>query len=120
MEKENAGERSFLYELQRPLDAESFMKDPLLSMFLFSKIGEQAYRNLRQRFISPVRDADFKDVSRAFIDVYKPVHSNIPSDLQVDTNRKDKQQRVYPFIWSNLTSICCKQVYLSNWCHPIY
>lgn len=95
--KENAGERSFLYELQRPLDAESFMKDPLLSMFLFSKIGEQAYRNLRQRFISPVRDADFKDVSRAFIDVYKPVHSNIPSDLQVDTNRKDKQQKVYPF-----------------------
>lgn len=95
--KENAGERSFLYELQRPLDADSFMKDPLLSMFLFSKIGEQAYRNLRQRFMSPVKDSAFKDVSRAFIDVYKPVHANIPSDLQVDTSHKDKQQKVYPF-----------------------
>ncbi|WP_445478061.1 replication initiation and membrane attachment family protein [Lysinibacillus irui] len=95
--KENAGERSFLYELQRPLDADSFMKDPLLSMFLFSKIGEQAYRNLRQRFMSPAKDKEFKDVSRAFIDVFKPVHSNIPSDLQVDTSQKDKQQKVYPF-----------------------
>ena len=67
--KEIEGHRSFLYELVRPLDADTFLKDPLLSMFLFSKIGEQAYRNLRQRFIQPVRDAAYKDVSRAFIDV---------------------------------------------------
>ena len=45
------------------------MKDPLLSMFLFSKIGEQAYRKLRQRFMPSTRDVEFKDVSRAFIDV---------------------------------------------------
>lgn len=96
------------------------MKDPLLSMFLFSKIGEQAYRNLRQRFMSPVKDTAFKDVSRAFIDVFKPVHANIPSDLQVDTNHKDKQQKVYPFIWSNLILIYCKQVCPSNWFLPIY
>ncbi|MFJ7730937.1 replication initiation and membrane attachment family protein [Lysinibacillus sp. NPDC097231] len=95
--RENGGQRSFLYELMRPLDADSFMKDPLLSMFLFSKIGEQAYRKLRQRFISPTRDAEFKDVSRAFIDVFKPINLNIPVDLQADTNRKDKQQRIYPF-----------------------
>ena len=95
--KENAGDRSFLYELQRPLDAESFMKDPLLSMFLFSKIGEQAYRNLRQRFIASAKDKAFKDVSRAFMDVYKPVHANMPSDLKVDMNHEDKQHKVYPF-----------------------
>ncbi|KOY81191.1 replication initiation and membrane attachment family protein [Lysinibacillus macroides] len=95
--KENTGERSFLYELQRPLDADSFMKDPLLSMFLFSKIGEQAYRNLRQRFIASAKDKTFKDVSRAFMDVYKPVHANMPSDLQTDINQEDKQQKVYPF-----------------------
>lgn len=47
--------------------------------------------------MSPVKDTAFKDVSRAFIDVYKPVHANIPSDLQVDTSHKDKQQKVYPF-----------------------
>ncbi|MGE7915397.1 replication initiation and membrane attachment family protein [Lysinibacillus xylanilyticus] len=95
--KEDADQRSFLYELMRPLDADSFMKDPLLSMFLFSKIGEQAYRKLRQRFIPSARDAEFKDVSRAFIDVFKPVSTKIPDDLQVDTSRKDQQQKVYPF-----------------------
>ncbi|MFJ7184434.1 replication initiation and membrane attachment family protein [Lysinibacillus xylanilyticus] len=95
--KEDADQRSFLYELIRPLDADSFMKDPLLSMFLFSKIGEQAYRKLRQRFIPTARDAEFKDVSRAFIDVFKPVSTKIPDELQVDTNRKDTQQKVYPF-----------------------
>lgn len=73
------------------------MKDPLLSMFLFSKIGEQAYRNLRQRFMSPIKDTELKDVSRAFIDVFKPVHANIPADIQVDTSHKDKQPKVYPF-----------------------
>lgn len=95
--KEDAGERSFLYELIRPLDADSFMKDPLLSMFLFSKIGEQAYRKLRQRYIAPARDAEFKDVSRAFIDVYKPVNSNIPDDLLASKSSKDNQSKIYPF-----------------------
>lgn len=95
--KEIDGQRSFIYELMCPLDADSFMKDPLLSMFLFSKIGEHAYRKLRQRFIQPARDVEFKEVSRAFIDVYKPVSTKIPADLQVEAEAKDKPQKVYPF-----------------------
>src|SRR6185312_1463210 len=42
--------REFNYELLPPLDAKAFFADPLLSTFLFSKMGEQAYRNLRARF----------------------------------------------------------------------
>lgn len=95
--KEEAEQRSFLYELMRPLDADSFMKDPLLSMFLFSKIGEQAYRKLRQRFIQPVRGTAYKDVSRAFMDVFKPVNTNIPTDLQGGIDSKENAQKVYPF-----------------------
>lgn len=95
--KEIEGQRSFLYELARPLDADSFLKDPLLSMFLFSKIGEQAYRKLRQRFILPAREAAYKDVSRAFIDVFKPVSTNIPADLQGDDGIKVESQKAYPF-----------------------
>lgn len=97
--KETGEQRSFLYELARPLDADSFFKDPLLSMFLFSKIGEQAYRKLRQRFIVPAREAAYKDVSRAFIDVYKPVNTNIPADLQNDDGLKVKSQKAYPFYY---------------------
>ncbi|GLC88328.1 helicase DnaB [Lysinibacillus piscis] len=95
--KETAEQRHFLYELMRPLDAENFMKDPLLSMFLFNKIGEQAYRKLRQRFIVPPREGEFQEVSRAFIDVFKPVNAQIPADLQIVTQRDGEQPKNYPF-----------------------
>ncbi|SOC03132.1 replicative DNA helicase loader DnaB [Ureibacillus xyleni] len=75
--KQEEENRSFIYELIRPLDAYTFFQDPLLSMFLFSKIGEQAYRKLRKRFVKSVTTNGFKDVSRTFTDVYKPVHSKI-------------------------------------------
>jgi len=66
--------RSHLYELCPPLDAKSFFGDPLLSTFLFSKIGEQAYRSLRDSFArkNNVKDG-FDEVSRTFLDVYTPV-----------------------------------------------
>ncbi|MFJ7646042.1 replication initiation and membrane attachment family protein [Lysinibacillus sp. NPDC097279] len=95
--KEEVEQRCFVYELMRPLDADSFMKDPLLSMFLFSKIGEQAYRKLRQRFIQPIRGTEFKDVSRAFMDVFKPVNTNIPTELQGGIDSQEISQKVYPF-----------------------
>lgn len=67
--------RSFLYELLPPLDAKSFFEDALLSTFLFSKIGEQAYRNLRNRFVLSIDEmASYNEVSRTFLDVYKPVN----------------------------------------------
>ncbi|BAQ11724.1 replicative DNA helicase dnab [Bacillus sp. OxB-1] len=65
--------RTFLYELLPPLDARSFFSDPLLSTFLFSKIGEQAYRNLRNRFLDDLQNGEgFEEVSRTFLDVYTP------------------------------------------------
>ena len=74
--KKNVQDRSFLYELLPPMDAKSFFEDPLLSTFLFSKIGEQAYRGLRTRYlIDDPLDGQFEEVSRTFLDVYKPVRS---------------------------------------------
>lgn len=66
--------RQFIYELIRPLDAQQFFSDPLLSMFLYSKIGEQAYRRLRNRYAAQVNKDGFEEVSRTFTDVYKPVN----------------------------------------------
>lgn len=85
----------FLYELVRPLDAEQFFNDPLLSMFLFSKIGEQPYRKLRARFLKPKRPAQMREVTRTFIDVFTPVHMNMPSD--VTTSEGPSEQTPYPF-----------------------
>ncbi|MDN7240278.1 DnaD domain protein [Planococcus sp. N028] len=68
--------RSFIYELCPPLDPKTFFADPLLSMFLFSKIGETAYRRARDRFLIQSEDmAGFQEVSRTFTDIYQPVHA---------------------------------------------
>ncbi|HWL13677.1 MAG TPA: DnaD domain protein [Ureibacillus sp.] len=92
--KDDEDSRRFIYELSRPLDAQAFFQDPLLSMFLFSKIGEQAYRKLRRRFTRSVNKDSFKEVSRSFMDVYKPVHMNVPKDF-AETHEGKKQD--YPF-----------------------
>ncbi|MEJ9280075.1 replication initiation and membrane attachment family protein [Ureibacillus thermosphaericus] len=95
--KEEGENRFFLYELVRPLDAETFFQDPLLSMFLFSKIGEQAYRKLRKRFIKRMNMDSFKEVSRTFMDVYKPIHTNVPQEF-IEPNLETKN-RNYPFYY---------------------
>lgn len=95
--KDEGDSRHFIYELNRPLDAHTFFQDPLLSMFLFSKIGEQAYRKLRKRFVKPINKDAYQEVSRSFIDVYKPVHTNVPKDFfHTDVNKVNKD---YPFYY---------------------
>ena len=88
--------RYFIYELVRPLDASGFFKDPLLSMFLFSKIGEGAYRKLRQRFLTQPNKAQFEEVTRTFIDVYRPINQSLPDD---DYEEMNTTQPDYPFYY---------------------
>ena len=79
--KKDGDAREFIYELLPPLDAKAFFADPLLSTFLFSKIGEHAYRNLRAHFpLDVAKDEDYEDVSRTFLDVYKPVQHSFSQD----------------------------------------
>ncbi|SOC36548.1 DnaD domain protein [Ureibacillus acetophenoni] len=87
--KDTVDGRFFVYELIRPLDAQSFFQDPLLSMFLFSKIGEQTYRNLQKRFLKHTKLDSYTEVSRTFVDVYKPVNTNVPKELtQIGESKK--------------------------------
>jgi replication initiation and membrane attachment protein len=92
--QDSENSRHYIYELVRPLDASSFFKDPLLSMFLFSKIGEAPYIKLRQRFLSQPSKEHFKEVTRTFIDVYRPVNSKLPVD---SFSEMPVQQSDYPF-----------------------
>ena len=74
--RKDAENRSFIYELCPPLDPKTFFMDPLLSMFLFSKIGEPAYRRVRDRFVIPVDPQEgYEEVSRTFTDIFQPVHA---------------------------------------------
>lgn len=77
--------RTFLYELCPPLDPKDFFADPLLSMFLFSKIGDIAYRRVRDRFIIPAEDMEsYEEVTRIFTDIFQPVHAKAgyPNDSE--------------------------------------
>ncbi|MCM3316970.1 DnaD domain protein [Rummeliibacillus stabekisii] len=95
--KDEQETRSFIYDVMPPLDAAAFFDDPLLSMFLFSKIGETAYRNLRQRFVTKgLSNFGYQEVSRSFTDVYRPVSHNIPSDGIQLTGLQEKPKEL-PF-----------------------
>ncbi|ALC84752.1 helicase DnaB [Bacillus sp. FJAT-22090] len=90
--------RIFYYELAAPLDAESFLKDPLLSMFLLNKIGEKAYKRLRSRFIqTPNWNDGFKDVSRTFMDVFKPSTKTVQPVPYNDAFESKSRNSALPF-----------------------
>ncbi|AQU78987.1 helicase DnaB [Planococcus faecalis] len=88
--KNQSSERSFIYELCPPLDPKTFFMDPLLSMFLFSKIGETSYRKVRKRFaIETEIPTDYEEVSRTFTDIFQPVHAK----AGYPAKKKDLQER---------------------------
>lgn len=79
--KEDDQFRYFAYDVMPPLEARRFFDDPLLSMFLFSKIGEKTYRSLRHRFLPRgVSKEGMEEVSRQFTDVYKPIQQHMPAN----------------------------------------
>ncbi|MEK5216394.1 replication initiation and membrane attachment family protein [Psychrobacillus sp. FSL H8-0487] len=92
----------FHYELAAPLDAESFLKDPLLSMFLLNKVGENAFKQLRNRFILSSNWNDgFTDVSRTFVDVFKPsTKMNNTVSYDEDFESKERKSSV-PFYYND-------------------
>ncbi|SIT84837.1 replication initiation and membrane attachment family protein [Edaphobacillus lindanitolerans] len=86
--KSEDGSRSFLYELQPPLDPETFFHDAILSMFLFGKVGAPAYKRLMQRFLVSALPDGYEDVSRSFLEVYKPVTARTPEPDDENTYEK--------------------------------
>ncbi|WP_033541349.1 replication initiation and membrane attachment family protein, partial [Planococcus sp. CAU13] len=104
--RKGSDSRTFLYELCPPLDPKDFFTDPLLSMFLFSKIGDIAYRRVRDRFVIPAEDIDsFEEVSRTFTDIFQPVHAKAgyPHDSQNLQQRSRKGYKAeYDFDFSLL------------------
>ncbi len=95
--------RSFLYELLPPLDAPSFFNDPLLSTFLFSKIGEHPYRQLRSRFLEePIAKEKYTDVSRTFLDVFQPARGDQATEMTAGMQFQGKMEPTgVPFYASN-------------------
>ena len=96
------GQDDFCYELLPPMDAKSF-DDPLLSTFLFSKIGEQPYRNLRERFaVDDQKDDQFKEISRTFLDVFKPIRYGATEGIEEGSQMAGRNEsKGIPFAYSD-------------------
>ncbi|MBD7984263.1 DnaD domain protein [Sporosarcina sp. Sa2YVA2] len=102
--KQDMHDRTFVYELLPPMDAKSFFEDPLLSTFLFSKIGEQAYRALRTSYSADeLLDGQYEEVSRTFLDVYKPVRSSGSQSDDDENGRLESRNKSggLPFAYSD-------------------
>lgn len=66
-------DRTFYYEVQCPLAPHAFFADPLLSIFLWNKVGDHVYQQLEKRFS---RDTSWQnkatELTRSFTDVFQP------------------------------------------------
>ncbi|MFA1641574.1 replication initiation and membrane attachment family protein [Chryseomicrobium aureum] len=72
--RSDSGEtRTFYYEVQKPLSPQSFFADPLLSVFLWNKVGDQGFKNLEKRYLpSNTWKSSALEVTRTFTDVFQP------------------------------------------------
>lgn len=96
--RKNEGEaRSFLYELKPPLDPDTFFHDPILSMFLFGRVGAQTYKRLRGRFLNPPVPEGYEEVSRSFPEVYKSIKAG---SMEEDTDTYESDQRAHKLAFS--------------------
>lgn len=99
--RKSTGDRCFIYELCPPLEPKTFFMDPLLSMFLFSKIGETSYRRVRDRFLVHNEiPSDFEEVSRTFTDIFQPVHAKAgypPAQQDLQERKKGGYESDFEF-----------------------
>lgn len=61
----------FIYEILLPLTAESFFKDPMVSLYLYNQIGPDAYRRKKEKLIYPKMPGNVSEVTRKFTEVFK-------------------------------------------------
>lgn len=87
-----------IYYINSPLSATLFFKDPLLSQFLLSELGEHIYFSLEKLLIkdSSYNLTTYKNVSKHFTDVYHFEKINIKETLNSfqNNNTKKKQSTV--------------------------
>ncbi len=78
--KKEEERRSFVYELQPPLTPQQFLLDGMLNIYLYRKIGKVQFARIKRFFSDKKRhDADFKQVTKPFQDVFSSNHSNLLS-----------------------------------------
>ncbi|QFT90140.1 Replication initiation and membrane attachment protein [Bacillus sp. THAF10] len=74
--KEEDHIRTFIYELQPPLAPESFFSEPMLTIYLYNRLGKTKYANVKKYFSDQAIPPDeFMEITRSFSDVFQSVQS---------------------------------------------
>lgn len=68
----NAHEDLFVYELLLPVSPASFFNDPMLSMYLYGKVGSAQYKIKKERLIYPKLPENITEVTAKFTEVFNP------------------------------------------------
>ena len=77
------GEDDYLMLLKTPLSAKQFLSDGVLGMYLYSEIGDDAFKEVQKLFELPKIDkTKYKEVSKTFDQCFKT------KDLAIDGSKK--------------------------------
>jgi replication initiation and membrane attachment protein len=77
--QEHEHSREYLYELQVPLSPKEFFIDGFLSIYLYNRLGQNRFIEVRDSFLIPYKDSSgYKDVTASFSDVFTSLH---PSEM---------------------------------------
>lgn len=82
----------FIYRLQEPLTAESFFKDPMLSMYLYSQVGSEKYNEKKAYLTYPELPDDHTEVTKKFTDVFHHTSQNGFSVPKENFQQHDKSR----------------------------
>lgn len=89
-----ANNESYIYLICPPLSPKSFISDGVLGVMLCSKVGENVFLDLKNRFtVEKIDKKEFKNISAAFDDVFTTSNSNDNIDIKNEYIMEKKKTR---------------------------
>ncbi|HET7656756.1 MAG TPA: DnaD domain protein [Bacillales bacterium] len=86
--KEDSEARTFLYQLEPPLDPDAFFQDEVFSIYLYNRVGGAKFESLKKAFsFQSVDTSQFHLDTAAFNEVYSSVQH---SELKAKKETKDE------------------------------
>lgn len=74
--KEDEHSRTFIYELQPPLSPDAFFSEPMLTIYLYNRLGKTKYLSVKKYFSDEaIPEADYTQITRQFNDVFQSVQA---------------------------------------------
>lgn len=82
---------NYLFEIQNPLDAKSFLNNNLLKNYLISQVGEVEYKVIKN-YVLKSNTQGYKEITKCFDEIYKTGDKTAP--LYENLLKKDLQDNI--------------------------